>query len=199
MEDDENVTMALGGIVINNTFAFGGNTSERIRVWGGPQVLIGFYDGETDKDYFGDEISFSGAGVGLGGAGGINFGLGSGKTVLSTTVGLRVFGFAGESKYPLRTMLAFAIEGVTSFSNVPLRVITMLGFAVSFFAFMMVFWVFGSKMLTSDAVPGWASTVIPMFFLGGVQLLSLGVVGEYIAKIYMETKRRPAYFIEKTV
>lgn len=106
--------------------------------------------------------------------------------------------FAGESKYPLKRMLAFAVEGITSFSNVPLRIITTLGFLVSLFAFIMVFWVLVTKILTDEAVPGWASTVIPMFFLGGVQLLSLGVVGEYIAKIYMETKRRPAYFIEET-
>jgi polyisoprenyl-phosphate glycosyltransferase len=107
--------------------------------------------------------------------------------------------FAGESKYPLRKMLAFAIEGITSFSNIPLRLITTVGFAVSFFAFLMVFWVLGIRIFTEQAVPGWASTVIPTFFLGGVQLLSLGVVGEYVAKIYMETKRRPAYFIEEVI
>lgn len=99
IEDDENTTLELDGFVINNTFAFGGNTSERVRIWGGPQVLVGFYDGETDKDYLGDEISFSGAGFGLGAAGGVNFGLGSGKTVLTTTLGVRVFGFAGESEW----------------------------------------------------------------------------------------------------
>lgn len=99
IEDDENTTLELNGLVVNNTFAFGGNVSERVRIWGGPQVLVGFYDGETDKEYLGDEISFSGAGFGLGGAGGINFGLGGGKTVLTTTIGLRVFGFAGESKW----------------------------------------------------------------------------------------------------
>ena len=99
IEDDENTTLELNGFVINNTFAFGGNTSERVRIWGGPQVLIGFYDGETDDDLLGDEISFKGVGVGLGGAGGVNFGLGSGKTILTTTVGVRVFGFAGESEW----------------------------------------------------------------------------------------------------
>lgn len=106
---------------------------------------------------------------------------------------------AGESKYPIRKMLAFAIEGITSFSNVPLRLITFLGFSVSIFAFAMIFWVGWIKFFTDTAVPGWASILIPMFFLGGVQLLSLGVIGEYIAKIYMETKRRPAYFIDKVV
>ena len=107
--------------------------------------------------------------------------------------------FAGESKYPLKKMLAFAAEGITSFSHAPLRFITGLGFLVSLFAFLMVFWVLGVKIFTDNAVPGWASIVIPVFFIGGVQLLSLGVVGEYIAKIYMETKSRPLYIIEKEV
>lgn len=106
---------------------------------------------------------------------------------------------AGESKYPIKKMLAFAIEGITSFSNVPLRLITFLGFTVSVFAFAMIFWVGWIKFFTDTAVPGWASILIPLFFLGGVQLLSLGVIGEYIAKIYMETKRRPAYFIDEVI
>jgi hypothetical protein len=99
IEDDYDGKFELDGLVINNTFAFGKNTSERIRIWGGPQVLIGFYEGETDEDLLGDEISFSGAGFGLGAAGGINFGLGSGKTILTTTIGVRVFGFAGETEW----------------------------------------------------------------------------------------------------
>ena len=107
--------------------------------------------------------------------------------------------FAGESKYPLKKMLAFAAEGVTSFSHAPLRFITGLGFVVSLFAFFMIFWVLAVKLFSDNAVPGWASIVIPVFFIGGVQLLSLGVVGEYIAKIYMETKSRPLYTIEKEV
>jgi len=99
IEDDYNMTIELDGLVINNTFAFGGNTSERVRIWGGPQVLVGFYEGESDKDLLGDEISFSGAGFGLGVAGGANFGVGSGKTILTTTIGVRVFGFAGETEW----------------------------------------------------------------------------------------------------
>ncbi len=106
---------------------------------------------------------------------------------------------AGESKYSLRRMLSLAIQGITSFSNVPLRMITTLGFAVSLLAFLMIFWVLGIRLFTDQAAPGWASTVIPTFFLGGVQLLALGVVGEYVAKIYLETKRRPRYIIEKVV
>ncbi|MBW2177629.1 MAG: hypothetical protein JRH03_11895 [Deltaproteobacteria bacterium] len=91
--------MELGGVVINNTFAFGGNTSEKIRLWGGPQVLIGYYSGETDKEYLGDELSFSGATFGLGVAGGANFGLGSGNTILTTTIGMRAIGFAGQAEW----------------------------------------------------------------------------------------------------
>jgi len=106
---------------------------------------------------------------------------------------------AGESKYPLTKMLAFAIQGITSLSNIPLRLITGLGFVVSTFSFLMIFWVLAVRLIYNSAVPGWASIVIPMFFLGGVQLLSLGIVGEYISKIYMETKSRPRYVIEKIV
>jgi len=99
IEDDQNVTLELGGVVANNTFAFGGNTSDKVRLWGGPQVLVGFYTGETDKEYNGDEISFTGAAFGIGLAGGANFGLGSGKTILTTTIGVRRLGFAGETEW----------------------------------------------------------------------------------------------------
>ena len=99
IEDDENMTLELDGLVITNTFAFGGNTSERVRIWGGPQVLVGFYDGETDKDLLGDELSFSGEGLGLGVAGGVNFGFGSGKTILTTTIGMRALNFIGDTEW----------------------------------------------------------------------------------------------------
>lgn len=107
--------------------------------------------------------------------------------------------FAGESKYPLRKMLAFAWDGVTSFSAVPLRWITALGFTVSLAAFGVGAWVLGVRLAVPGAVPGWASTVLPVLFLGGIQLLSLGVIGEYVGKIYGEAKRRPRFVIEKTV
>ena len=99
IENDDDMTMELGGLVINNTFAFGGNPSKKIRLWIGPQVLVGFYGGETDEEYLGDEISFSGAAFGLGVAGGANFGLGSGKTILTTTIGVRSIGFAGDAEW----------------------------------------------------------------------------------------------------
>jgi glycosyltransferase involved in cell wall biosynthesis len=107
--------------------------------------------------------------------------------------------FAGVSKYPLRKMLAFALEGITSFSIVPLRLITVLGFLVSIFSFAMIIFVVYGTLVMKAALPGWASTVVPVYFLGGIQLLSIGILGEYVAKIYLETKGRPRYFIETTV
>lgn len=107
--------------------------------------------------------------------------------------------FAGESKYPLRKMLSLAADGVTSFSVVPLRFISMLGMLFSLASILMVVWVIWVKYFVAGVVPGWASSVIPIYFIGGVQLLSLGVIGEYIAKIYFETKRRPRYFVEESL
>ena len=107
--------------------------------------------------------------------------------------------FAGESKYPLRKMLALAWNGVTSFSAAPLRAITSLGFLVSLASIGVTLWALTVRIFTDRAVPGWASTVVPIYFLGGVQLLSIGMVGEYVAKIYAESKRRPRYFIDRTI
>ena len=107
--------------------------------------------------------------------------------------------FAGVSKYPLRKMLTFAAEGVTSFSIVPLRLITLFGFLVSGFSFAMILFIIYGTVVLKAAIPGWASSVVPIYFLGGIQLLSIGILGEYVAKIYLETKHRPRYFIEKTV
>ena len=105
--------------------------------------------------------------------------------------------FAGESKYPLRKMLALAWQGVTSFSAAPLRAITSLGLLVSLLSLGMGGWALYVRVFSSEAVPGWASIVIPLFLLSGVQLLSLGVIGEYLAKIFLETKRRPLYFVDQ--
>jgi glycosyltransferase involved in cell wall biosynthesis len=107
--------------------------------------------------------------------------------------------FAGESKYPLRRMLALAFDGITSFSAVPLRLIALLGVAVSALSLAMMLWVLWVKLATDRALPGWASSVIPIYFLGGIQLLSMGVLGEYVAKLYVESKRRPRYFVEETL
>lgn len=105
----------------------------------------------------------------------------------------------GESKYPLRKMLALAVHGITSFSPVPLRLIAALGVLISIASTLLIFWALGVRFFNPDAVPGWASSVIPIYFIGGVQLISIGVLGEYIAKIYMETKQRPRYFIEERI
>lgn len=107
--------------------------------------------------------------------------------------------FAGVSKYTLSKMLTFALEGVTSFSVVPLRLITLLGFLVSVFSFLMILFIVYGAVILQAVVPGWASSVVPIYFLGGIQLLSMGIIGEYVAKIYMEAKGRPRFFIEKII
>lgn len=106
---------------------------------------------------------------------------------------------AGETKYPLRKMLALAWQGITSFSTIPLKLVTLAGLGLALSSFLVVAWALIIKIFTNNAVPGWTSTVAPLVFLGGIQLLGLGVVGEYLGKIYLEVKRRPRYFIEKTV
>lgn len=115
-----------------------------------------------------------------------------------TVVFERAKRFAGESKYPLRKMLALAWQGVTSFTAFPLRLITGAGLLVSFASMALSMWALSVALLTDKGVPGWASSVIPMYFLGGIQLLGLGVMGEYIAKIYEASKNRPRYIIEET-
>ncbi|MCB1506692.1 MAG: glycosyltransferase family 2 protein [Hyphomicrobiaceae bacterium] len=105
---------------------------------------------------------------------------------------------AGESKYPFRRMLSLAWEGITSFSVVPLRIVSVIGLLVSLASLAVTAWAIYVR-LTGDYVPGWASTVVPMYFLGGVQILCLGVIGEYIGKIYMETKQRPRYLVDEHI
>ena len=106
---------------------------------------------------------------------------------------------AGESKYPLRRMLSLALNAVTSFSIVPLRLISAIGFLVFLASLIVLGWTLWVAIFTSRAVPGWASITLPIYFLGGIQLLSLGVIGEYLGKLYVEAKRRPRYFIERIV
>ena len=104
---------------------------------------------------------------------------------------------AGESKYPLSKMIRLALDGITSFSPVPLRLIAGLGFIVCLFSLVMVVWVLSIRLFTDRALPGWASTTVPIYLLGGVQLLCIGILGEYVAKAYSETKGRPRFLIEK--
>ncbi len=102
--------------------------------------------------------------------------------------------FAGESKYPLKKMLAFALDGITSLSIKPIRIITLLGFLIVLFSFIALSYSFIVKFF-GETVPGWTSLALSIWLLGGIQLLSLGVIGEYIGKIYNETKQRPRYII----
>jgi polyisoprenyl-phosphate glycosyltransferase len=104
----------------------------------------------------------------------------------------------GETKYTMRKMLGLAVDGITSFSVLPLRLISLLGAAL-FAVTVVTGCVFLYLTVTHSAhlVPGWASTVLPVLFLGGVQLLSLGVLGEYVGKIYLETKHRPRFIVEE--
>jgi glycosyltransferase involved in cell wall biosynthesis len=107
--------------------------------------------------------------------------------------------FAGSSKYPLAKMLALAWDGITSFSAAPLRFITALGFIVSIGSIAITAWAIWIRLFGRSAVPGWASTVLPIYFIGGIQLLAIGIIGEYLAKIYLESKRRPRFIIEKSI
>ncbi len=102
---------------------------------------------------------------------------------------------AGESKYPLKKMLSFAIEGITSLSVKPIRLITTLGLLVFLISLIMLVYFF-VLWLMDKTVPGWPTTVVSVWALGGLQLLAIGVIGEYIGKIYLETKHRPTYLID---
>lgn len=101
---------------------------------------------------------------------------------------------AGESHYPFSKMLALAIDGITSLSVKPIRCITALGFAVSIFSFILLIWII-IRYFGGMTVQGWASTCAIAAFMGGIQLICLGVIGEYIGRIYLETKKRPRYII----
>lgn len=105
--------------------------------------------------------------------------------------------FAGESKYPLKKMLAFAFQGISSFSISPIRLITSLGVIVSFASIIAILYALIS-LAFGNVMPGWTSLLMSIWLLGGLQLLSIGLIGEYIGKIYLEAKRRPLYFIAKS-
>ena len=106
---------------------------------------------------------------------------------------------AGESKYPLKKMLSFAWKGITAFSTAPLRMITVLGLMSGFASFSLIAWVLAVRLFTDNATPGWASVLLPLLFIGSVQLICLGIIGEYLSKIYEEVKRRPKFHISNIV
>ena len=104
--------------------------------------------------------------------------------------------FAGESKYPLKKMLSFAMEGITSLSTKPIRYITLLGFLIFLVSIAMLIWSV-VRWAMGDTIIGWASVICSVWAIGGLILLSLGVIGEYIGKIYLETKGRPRFLIRE--
>ncbi|MEC0228088.1 glycosyltransferase family 2 protein [Paenibacillus alba] len=104
--------------------------------------------------------------------------------------------FAGESKYPLRKMLAFAFDGITSFSVTPIRFVTLMGFLLFLLSVCAGIYAIVGKLVGAN-VTGWTSLIVSVWFIGGVQLLALGLIGEYIGKIYKEVKQRPLFVIEK--
>lgn len=106
--------------------------------------------------------------------------------------------FAGETKYPLKKMIKFAKDGIIGFSSKPLKLITTLGLFSVLISFLILIYTLISKIVQSDIEQGWTSIMVAISFFSGVQLLSLGIVGEYIARIYDETKGRPLYIIKDT-
>ena len=104
--------------------------------------------------------------------------------------------FAGETKFPYRKMLKFALDGITSFSDVPLKLATWLGYLTSLLALLYACSVFVQKAL-GYTVQGWATIMVAMLFLGGVQLISLGIIGQYVGRIFNECKQRPLYVIDE--
>ncbi len=105
----------------------------------------------------------------------------------------------GETKYPVRKMLKFAIDGITAFSFLPLQLATYFGFLISGFSFIYIVWAVLQKLFTDRTVIGWTSVIVAILFIGGVQLITLGVIGEYIGRIYEEVKHRPLYLVAETV
>lgn len=103
--------------------------------------------------------------------------------------------FAGKTKYNFKKMMLFAIDGITSFSSIPLRLSALLGFIVSFLSFIYIIYVLYIKLFTDETVSGWASILFSVLFIGGIQLITIGIIGEYIGRIYTEIKNRPLYVV----
>lgn len=105
--------------------------------------------------------------------------------------------YAGETKFNYWKLWNFAIEGITSFSGAPLKLATYFGLLTSLVAFVFGLWVLGKAVLLGNAVPGYPSMMVVMLFLGGAQLMALGVIGEYLGRLYVEAKQRPLYLIDE--
>jgi len=107
--------------------------------------------------------------------------------------------FAGETKYPFKKMLLFALDGIASFSVKPLRLITVVGFFLFLLSLLGIAWVIIEKFILGNTVQGWASTMVSIYFIGGIQVMSLGIIGEYIGRSFQESKGRPRYIIDKEI
>lgn len=105
--------------------------------------------------------------------------------------------FAGTSKFSLKKMLHFALDGITSFSNIPLRIAFYVGLILGFFSLLLLGHVLYSKYIAQDAVLGWTTLAVSVLFLGGIQLVGIGILGEYIGKVFEEVKQRPLYIVGK--
>jgi glycosyltransferase involved in cell wall biosynthesis len=123
---------------------------------------------------------------------GIFYWLGFKKTSISYIANNR---YSGKTKYSLKKMIHFALNGITSFSTVPLKIVATLGFWVSCLAFVYLGYTLYSYLFFQDVISGWTSLMISILFLGGIQLISIGVLGEYIGKIFIESKSRPRYIV----
>ncbi len=109
----------------------------------------------------------------------------------------RIERIAGQTKYPLLKLISLAWQAITSFSVIPIRLISLLGITIAFFSSFIFAYFFLAKIFVNRAFPGYASLICSIWLLGGLQLLAIGIIGEYIGKTYLETKRRPRYIIEK--
>jgi glycosyltransferase involved in cell wall biosynthesis len=107
--------------------------------------------------------------------------------------------YAGETKYPLRKMVKLAFDGITSFSFAPLQLATYMGFGAAAVSFCYILYAIALKTLTDRSVAGWTSLIVSVLFIGGVQLITLGIIGEYIGRIYDEVKQRPLYLVADVV
>jgi len=107
--------------------------------------------------------------------------------------------YAGETKYPARRMLSFALDAITSFSTTPIRIVTGLGFVLVAFCVVVLGWTVYIKVFTNSAVQGWTSLLIVVLLLGGMQLVSLGIIGQYVGRIFEEAKQRPLFVVGETV
>lgn len=117
------------------------------------------------------------------------------STVISFAVQPR---HAGKTKYSLKKMISLALNGVTSFSVRPLRIASLLGGFISFLAFLYALYAIYLRLFTTEAVPGWTSVLVAVLFIGGMQLIVIGIIGEYLGKLFMQQKNRPPYILKES-